>query len=680
MAVKIVKINAFKIINVIKYFARSSKLIIIYILTVIVSGSILTYLSINNISNFEELTEKRITEEEKTFIENYRLQFQGTLENLVKALEKSIQSDSLTSIEKDLQLENELINDYLIMNKNGALIKPHFVQNTFRSNKSNTSLSFSQKFQLAENYEFVQKDYKNAEKQYLSTLKFTTSKSDSAKIYNAVARLHVKTGDQKQALELYKQIITRLSFTVNDFGIPYAYFSLDQLLKLTDKSLKKEREEVLITFLNGLLNNNIPYNNSTTDLIVSIQNKIAQIENKETQELVQSLCFSINEKIATIFDYNESMRAIIKDEQTEPSLRLKNFFVIVNENSNDEIMLLQQSDEESIGFTVLLENLDSLVLENIKLIQSKFEYDIQIVNTGLNGSFFEKELIIQNNFSPFFRDKLIQVKLKNPNTVGEYVFKRKIATAIGLFLLLAAMLIGLFTLIQYVNRNKHMERLRADFVSNVTHELKTPLTSINMFAESILLGRVKSEKDLKKYSNIIVKESERLKRMINNILDFSRKENDKLTYHLKEYDLLDIVNSTMKEMDYWLEINKFELSLELQSVKAIVDPEGIKQVLANLISNAIKYSDTKKKLVVRLYKKGKQAFIEIEDQGIGIPEEKHKSIFEKFYRVNSKKNENISGTGLGLTVSKDIIEAQNGKLLVSSTLNKGSKFTIVLNI
>jgi two-component system phosphate regulon sensor histidine kinase PhoR len=254
-------------------------------------------------------------------------------------------------------------------------------------------------------------------------------------------------------------------------------------------------------------------------------------------------------------------------------------------------------------------------------------------------------------------------------------------TAVGLFLLLGAMLIGLFTLIRDEKRKKRMTTLRSDFVSNVTHELKTPLTSINMFAESILLGRVKSEKDLKKYANVIVKESERLKRMINNILDFSRKENDKLRYHLKECDLLDVVNSTMEEMNYWLEINKFDVTLDLQQkIIAVVDPDGIKQVLSNLISNAIKYSVIKKKLIVRLYKKEGKAFIEVEDQGIGIPENKHKSIFEKFYRVNSKKNENIGGTGLGLTVSKDIIEAQNGKLLVSSILGKGSKFTIVLNI
>ena len=116
-----------------------------------------------------------------------------------------------------------------------------------------------------------------------------------------------------------------------------------------------------------------------------------------------------------------------------------------------------------------------------------------------------------------------------------------------------------------------------------------------------------------------------------------------------------------------------------KDVFAKVDPEGIKQALSNLISNAIKYSSIHRKLNVTLFKKASNIFIEVEDFGNGIPKNKLEFIFEKFYRVNSTENETVSGTGLGLTVTKDIIEEQHGKLLVESRLGKGSKFTIVLN-
>ena len=101
--------------------------------------------------------------------------------------------------------------------------------------------------------------------------------------------------------------------------------------------------------------------------------------------------------------------------------------------------------------------------------------------------------------------------------------------------------------------------------------------------------------------------------------------------------------------------------------------------MSNLISNAVKYSASNKKLIIRLFQSASNVFIEVEDFGIGMSQEELDLIFEKFYRINSDENETVSGTGLGLTVTKAIIEEQNGKLLVESTLGKGSKFTIELN-
>jgi signal transduction histidine kinase len=131
---------------------------------------------------------------------------------------------------------------------------------------------------------------------------------------------------------------------------------------------------------------------------------------------------------------------------------------------------------------------------------------------------------------------------------------------------------------------------------------------------------------------------------------------------------------------YFLEINKIKLYSNIAlDIYANVNAEGIKQALSNLISNAIKYSADSKKMNVHLNKKENKAFIEVEDFGIGIPQEKLELIFEKFYRINSNANETTSGTGLGLTVTKAIIEEQHGELWVESVLEEGSKFTIVLN-
>ncbi len=656
-----------------KHIIHGSRLIYIYLITLLVSGGIMVYLSVNSISNLRELTDKRILEEEQKIVENYRIEFQHTLENLVHSLDNITQNDTLNQ-------ENEIIDDYFIMDKNGVLVRPHFLENTFTTKTRPASGAYSQTFRQAERFEFAQSNYELAEKQYLYAIKLAKSAIDSAKVFNALSRLYIKTGDEKKALEFYKNIITDLNFTLNDFGFPYAYFSLDQLLKLSGTKLNDEIEEVLMIFLKGLRNNTIPYNSSTADLIEDVEQWANKIEREETRQQIKYICQIIKNRITSIGDYKETMVAIVTENEMESLPRIHNFSGVTNRNDFDQIMLLKQTDTLALGFLVSLKHIDSIVSSGTNQTSIKFEYDIQLADLVPNNTFFNERLIVNSNFSPFFSQKVIEVKLKNPRTVDDFVLNRKITTAVGLFLLLAAMLIGLFILVRDVNRKKRTDRIRADFVSNVTHELKTPLTSINMFADSIVLGRVDSEAQTKKYAHIIVKESERLKRMINNILDFSRTENNKLNYKLRDCELGGIIGEIMKEMNYWLEIHKFEVHLSIEeNVMAKADPEGLKQVLSNLITNAIKYSDVTKKIEIRLFKKGHHAFIEVEDHGIGIPENKLNRIFEKFYRVSSKKNENISGTGLGLTVSKDIIKAQHGELLVNSSLDKGSKFTIILN-
>jgi signal transduction histidine kinase len=165
--------------------------------------------------------------------------------------------------------------------------------------------------------------------------------------------------------------------------------------------------------------------------------------------------------------------------------------------------------------------------------------------------------------------------------------------------------------------------------------------------------------------------------MINNILEFSKMEKGRPEYHFVNSNLSSIIKSAIREMNYWFEKENFEIVTELdENINAEVDPDKMKQVIENLLSNAIKYSTDIKKIYIRLFRKTGQICIEIEDSGMGIPEDKLSRIFEAFYRIDQK--DNISGTGLGLTVVKEIIEAHNGRIAVISKPGKGSKFTVAI--
>jgi len=242
------------------------------------------------------------------------------------------------------------------------------------------------------------------------------------------------------------------------------------------------------------------------------------------------------------------------------------------------------------------------------------------------------------------------------------------------------MILGVFLIIKDIYREKYLSQLRSEFVSNVTHELKTPLTSIYMFAESILLDRVKTKSDQKEYLGIILKETERLKRLINNILDFSKREKGKLVYNFVEVNISELLKSAINDLDYWIIEKKFKVTTKIENdIIGYADPDALKQAIINLLTNAIKYSHQRKKIFVRLWENEKMIYIEVEDRGIGIPEDQLDQIFDKFYRIESKDGLESTGTGLGLTVVKDILEAHKAKILVESKIGHGSKFTIVLN-
>ncbi len=166
--------------------------------------------------------------------------------------------------------------------------------------------------------------------------------------------------------------------------------------------------------------------------------------------------------------------------------------------------------------------------------------------------------------------------------------------------------------------------------------------------------------------------------MINNILEFSKLEKGKPKYHFVHTNLAKILNAAIHELNYWFEKEKFDIVTEIdENLYAEVDPEKMKQAISNLLSNALKYSTNTKKIFIRLYKTINGISIEIEDRGIGISEDQLPKIFDKFYRIDQK--ESIPGTGLGLTVVKEIVEAHNGKITVTSKIGKGSKFSLTLN-
>ena len=230
-----------------------------------------------------------------------------------------------------------------------------------------------------------------------------------------------------------------------------------------------------------------------------------------------------------------------------------------------------------------------------------------------------------------------------------------------------------------VRREVRVAELRSQFVSSVSHELKTPLTAIRMFAETLLLGRSRPG-GRHEYLETIVNESERLTRLLDNVLDFSKIEQGSKTYRLEPQSLPDVVSVAVKAMQYPAAQQGFELRVvideDIPPVNA--DADGILQAVLNLLGNAMKYSGDSRVIELRVGRSGSAAVLSVTDFGIGIPIAEQSRIFEKFYRVRDDVTRRVPGTGLGLALVDHVARAHGGQVTVVSAPGRGSTFAMIL--
>ena len=248
--------------------------------------------------------------------------------------------------------------------------------------------------------------------------------------------------------------------------------------------------------------------------------------------------------------------------------------------------------------------------------------------------------------------------------------------------IVAVIAVGIVVTVRAAAHEAEVLRLKAEFVSNVSHELKTPLTLIRMFGETLESGLVVDEAKRKEFSSIIRTESERLTHLIDNVLDFSKMDAGRKVYQFEEADLVEVVRSTVEAYKFQARDLGFEIESHCsdEPIFARIDKDAISQAILNVLSNATKYSEVEKYIRLEVAQEGPAAKISVEDRGVGIPNESLGKIFEKFYRVPNDKTRETRGTGLGLTLTKHIVEAHRGTIEVESTVGKGSVFTIRLPI
>lgn len=290
--------------------------------------------------------------------------------------------------------------------------------------------------------------------------------------------------------------------------------------------------------------------------------------------------------------------------------------------------------------------------------------------------------VLTRSLAPVFPAWRLRLAYRKDGLLYELAARERRTRTVYSSLLLLIILMGLSLTYWLVTKDSELARLKSEFVSRVSHELRTPLSTIRAVGEMLEMGAVSSREKEKEYFTFITSEGQRLSRLIDNVLDFSRIGAGKRAYTLRPADLGKTVASTVRAFRQYVQPEGIEVVYEADPVipRVLADEDAVSQALLNLLDNAVKFSPGEKGVRVELRRRLGEVLIRVSDRGIGIAPGDLEKIFFQFYRVDEGRKVARKGAGIGLSIVKHIAEAHGGRVEVESDLGGGSVFAIVIPV
>ena len=359
---------------------------------------------------------------------------------------------------------------------------------------------------------------------------------------------------------------------------------------------------------------------------------------KNYNEMIKNLYNTFDELEYKIFQLRSILKSISNGIL---AIDIEGNILLINDEAKKMINCPKEVMVEGRNISFAIRN--ELILKQIMMFMGSKEYEKTVINLD-DGR--------------FFRIKLDPVYLQNNKSI----------------------VIGSIVNIEDISERVRAENMRKDFVANVSHELKTPLTSISGFAETLKLNENIDKETRNRFLTIIDGEANRLRRLIEDILTLSFIENDKK----EEKEAINLY-SVYRRVEDMLMISAKTKNIALaceadESISLQANADYVKQIILNLVDNAIKYTPENGAVNVKIFTEKENAVIKVSDTGMGIPKEDQSRIFERFYRVDKARSREIGGTGLGLAITKHIVMNLGGTISVESELEKGSTFTVKIPI
>ena len=549
-------------------------------------------------------------------------------------------------------------------------------------------------------YEFQDKNYQKALLFYQGLIKATKNDALIASLLIPVARIQKKMLKHTDAINTYKLIEQNFGHERMNRGIPLGVIALMETGRLyltigdTLNALKSTNCLLSLT-----LKSHWELEISQYNQLISACNEIIRISDSCHNEL----CREQGKQITSLLDE----LTILADNTNQQLLFLNKAAIILKESgfkspeAESEYRVYMNVEQKAIYFSVfprsgngqwginynLSQFLNQLTQTIIPNDKQKLDFQWQLFKEGRellsqSPGGMSGDIRITSVFPSYMPSWSLVLVKKSPSIMTAF-FSASQGIFIYIFLLIViGLALGLFFTLQIINKELLLSKMKSDFISTVSHEFKSPLTSIRQMSEMLFNEKIKTESRKKEYYEIMLEQSERLSHLIDNILDFSKIEEGKKAFRFEKTNLTELIDHVKLVFQKSIANEGFSVSSSISETlpELVIDKEAIQQVLYNLLDNAYKYSGESKNIEIIVESTGDSIKMNVKDFGIGISREDQNKIFDRFFRGGNELTRSVKGSGIGLTIVKKIIEAHHGTVSLDSIPGKGTTFQVTLPI
>lgn len=682
------------------------RIIALFIAGVAMPSGLLGYLALRGVRNDEALFEREQREALEEDAARVLRSFEGRLAGLAR---RAVSSDSPALLEApvdavfDLTPEGEF--------RGLASSKGLYTADTPSGPDPDAEMSASDELRLgdAQRRELRDGDLEGASTAYSQLLSETKSPRGQAEALNGIARVARKHRRLDEAAERYRQLIGEYGALRSGSGIPFGLAGRLELLVLLEGSPDVDAAaKVSAALLQALLRAEYRLTKTEYDFVADKARHAAQALAERPDDLGHS------------GPWPDSLRALLAREEIERARSTRILGFVSTATEQPDLLSSLTEPGRALGpqhamlrgeggpYPVYVPAVDvakdqpeaparGLLLDPLHVEQMAEEAvrgvarseDLRWVLRDEAGATraasedgAEGQPIVLTAFPQGFPPLVLGLL---PPTSGG--FESFFASPRSLYLYALVLVVGILAggvalTVRTISHQLELARMQSDFVSTVSHELKSPVTSIRQLAEMLQTGRVPSEERRQRYFDVLAQQSERLTAVIDHVLDFARWEAGQTELDLVEVDLERFLSNVIAGAQAGVRHQGFVVRGEIDSdlPRVTLDPEAIALAVSNVIDNAIKYSGDSREVVVAVSADDDHAMIAVQDFGIGLEPEDQDRVFERFYRGGEALTRSVKGTGLGLTLVKQIVEAHGGSIVVDSEPGRGSTFTIRLPV